>query len=137
MARKSEARSTPRSDARQAIAKAVEFAEAAAAEIGAGRWNAAGLQAIHSGIAAGDAALIASAGLRSVSQDHGRVVAMLDEQVPEFRAAQGRHLTGLLKMKNTVEYEQRLLTETEARQLVDHARKLLTWSKSVMDQHVG
>ncbi|MDO8964755.1 MAG: hypothetical protein Q7W30_09725 [Coriobacteriia bacterium] len=123
---------TPRGEARKALAKAVEFTEAARADIEAARWNAAGLAAVHSGIAAADAALIASAGVRSTSQDHGAVIPLLEAQIPEFKAEQRRQLGGLLKKKNQVAYEQRPLTEIEARTLVDHAGRLAQWATGVV-----
>jgi hypothetical protein len=113
------------------MAKAEQFAAAAVSELDASRWDAAGLTAIHAGIAAADAAFIASVGQRSSSQDHGAVVASL-ASVPEFAAMQRRQLAGLLKMKNAVAYEQRPLAETEARQLVDHARRLTRWAAEVV-----
>ena len=38
-------------------------------------------------------------------------------------------------MKNAVAYEQRLLSEIEARQLVDHAKRLLRWAEQVVESH--
>ena len=136
MSRPDQTRQTPRADAAGSMAKCLEFADASHSALADHRWDAAGLAAIHSGICAGDAALIASAGLRSASEDHGAVVALLDDQVPEFAAAQRRQLGGLLKMKNRVAYEQRLLTETEARQLADQARRLANWARRVVDAHM-
>ena len=125
-------RPVPEGEAVKAVAKAREFLAAAEASLAASRWNAAGLDAIHAGIAAGDAALIASAGKRSVSKDHYDVVGMLAEAEPAFLGPQQRQLTGLLKTKNSVAYEQRLLTEMDARRLFDHARRFLRWSASVV-----
>jgi hypothetical protein len=116
-------RQTPRTEADPAMTKCVEFADASRTALAGSHWNAAGLAAIHAGICAGDAALIASAGI--------------DDEVPEFTSSQRRHLAGLLKMKNHVAYEQRLLTETEARQLDDHARRLTLWAQRVVDAHVN
>lgn len=128
---------TPRGEARKAPSKAVEFIEAAQADTQAQRWNAAGLEAIHSGIAAADAALIASAGLRSTSQDHGAVVPLLEAQIPEFKAEQRRQLGGLLKKKNQVANEQRPLSEVEARTLVDHAARLARWATVLVRTQAG
>jgi hypothetical protein len=119
-----------------ALTKCLEFLTTAQDALGSGRWTSAGLTAIHAGIAAADAALVASAGLRSSSQDHGAAIAVLEQQVPEFTATQRRHLGGLLKMKNQVAYEQRLLTDVEARQLVDHAARLSRWSERVVAEHL-
>lgn len=136
MPRDDDTRTTPRSNARAALVKCLEFTASAQDALGAGKWNSAGLSAIHAGIAAADAALIASAGLRSASQDHGAVIAMLERQVPEFSATQRRQFAGLLKMKNQVAYEQRLLTDIEARQLVDQAARLARWATGVVDAHL-
>jgi hypothetical protein len=65
------------------------------------------------------------------------VITLLRLHVTEFSAAQHRHLLGLLQVKNAVAYEQRLLTETEARQLVDHARRLATWTERVVEKHAN
>jgi hypothetical protein len=127
----------PRSHATKSLAKCLEFADVAASSLATEMWNAAGLNAIHSGISAADAALIASAGLRSTSADHGAVTMLLESQVPEFLGTQRRQLLGLLQMKNRVAYEQRLVTENEARQLVDHARRLSKWAERVVKKHVA
>ena len=137
MPKNDDVRQTPRKDARAALDKCREFTNTAQTALEDDRWNAAGLNAIHAGIAAADAALIASAGLRSASQDHGSVVSLLEQQVPEFAATQRRQLSGLLKMKNQVAYEQRLLTHIEARQLVDHATRLTRWAEGVVKDHLA
>lgn len=136
MAKRSDVRITPRHDAVIALAKCREFTEAAQNELGACRWDSAGLSAIHAGIAAADAALIASAGVRSISRDHGAVLSLLEDQVPEYSAGQRRQLAGLIKMKNQVAYEQRMLEEIEARQLVDHATRLSQWAARVVAAHL-
>lgn len=40
-------------------------------------------------------------------------------------------------MKNAVAYEQRLLTEVEARKLVDHAVRFVGWAGEVVKKHSG
>ncbi|PKQ29335.1 MAG: hypothetical protein CVT60_05925 [Actinobacteria bacterium HGW-Actinobacteria-10] len=125
-------RVVPRSSARAAIAKAEEFLAAGESALGAAQWNACGLDAVHAGISAADAALAAAAGLRSVAADHGYVVHLLESNAPEFAAPQRRHMAGLLQMKNTVAYENRLISETEARQLLDHARRFVRWARRVV-----
>jgi len=137
MSRRTDTRPAPRSDAHKSLAKCEQFLEAARSSIEVERWDAAGLAAVHSGIAAADAALIASAGLRSASQDHGAAITLLDACAPEFEAAQRRQLGGLLKMKNQVAYEQLPLTEAESRQLVDHAARLAYWARRVVEDHTA
>ena len=132
MPRAHDVKATDRGEARNSLTKAQEMTSAATNELAAGHWDSAGLNAVHAGICAADAALIASAGVRSISQDHGAAVALLDERVPEFASTQRRQLGGLLKEKNVVAYEQRLLTETEARQLADQANRLTKWAATVV-----
>lgn len=137
MPTRADVRAVSRGEARGAIAKAEEFLGAAIRERDIGKWDSAGLNAIHAGIAAADAACIASAGVTSASRDHSAVIALLDVNAPEFAATQRRQLGGLLKMKNAVAYERRPLTEVESRQLVDHAQRLVAWARRVTDAHVG
>lgn len=125
-------RAVPREHARGALDKCLEFLATANVSLQSTRWNAASLNAIHSGISAADAVLIHVAAKRSIARDHGAVIDLLEsEPSGQFTATQRRQLTGLLKVKNQVAYEQRLLTETEARQLVDHATRLTKWATSV------
>ena len=129
-------RPAERGQARSYLAKALEFHETARVAVAADRWNAAGLSAIHAGLSAADAALVASAGLRSSSKDHGAAVALLRQLVPEAGAAQERQLTGLLAMKNTIAYEQRMLTQEEAKTLTTNAGRLVRWASGVVSSHL-
>jgi hypothetical protein len=137
MPRRSETRERPRGEATKYLAKGEEFATTASSALAAGSWNSAGLSAIHAGLSSADAALVASAGVRSISKDHNSVVLLLESRVPEFSAPQKRQLAGLLKMKNEVAYEERLLTEVEAHQLVDHASRLVRWARRVVRDHAS
>jgi hypothetical protein len=67
---------------------------------------------------------------------HRVKLALLAERVPDFTASQRRQLGGLLKVKNLAAYEQRLLTETEARQLADHANRLTKWAVGVVTEQL-
>ncbi len=115
-------------DSHVALKKAQQFLEAAQSELANERWDAAGLSAIHSGICAADAVLIRVAGLRSASQDHEHVSTMLLRSAPSFKGNPRTQLLSLLKMKNTVAYEQRLITQQEAVGLVTAATRLLSWA---------
>ena len=115
------------------LTKSEEFVGASEAAIAARRWNAAGLAAIHAGKSAADSVLAAVAGVRSRETDHAAVIALLDERVAAFKGANRRQLVGLLRSKNAVEYEDRLLTEVEAIQLVDQARRLYRWASLIVD----
>ncbi|MDO8950022.1 MAG: hypothetical protein Q8S43_04435 [Actinomycetota bacterium] len=123
-------------DARASFSKAREFVAAAHDDQNASRWNAAGLAAVHAGICAGDAITISVLGVRSTSPDHAAVIELLGG-VEAFGAPQRRQLVGLLSMKNAVAYEQRLLTKTEAKQLVDQAERFLAWAERATQGPLG
>jgi hypothetical protein len=137
MISRNDIRVVPRSYARGALLKAREFVEIADTAVSTSRWNGAGLASIHAGICAADAALIAAAGVRSASKDHGAVLELLRERVIEFSSIQQRQLAGLLQKKNSVAYDQRLVTDVEARQLFDQAQRLVAWARDVVDAHIG
>ena len=113
-----------------ALKKAHEFLFAAQSELVAERWNSAGLNAIHSGISAADARLIRDAGMRSAAQDHSVVVNLLEQNTRGFKGSPRTQILGLLKMKNIVAYDQRLITESESRRLVNAAERFLAWATS-------
>ena len=100
------------------------------------QWNSAGLAAVHAAISAADAAIVASSGRRSASKDHMEAVELMRSLVPEAAATQERQLTGLLSMKNTIEYEQRLVTPVEAKTLTEQAGRLVRWATTVVADHV-
>jgi HEPN domain-containing protein len=125
-----------RTEARTYLAKAQDFVETARLAVRDGRWDSAGLAAIHAGISAADAAIVASAGIRSTSRDHSAAVELMRTTVPEAAASQERQLSGLLGMKNTVEYEQRLVTEAEARSMLVQAQRLVAWAANVVSAHL-
>ena len=112
-----------------ALQKAQQFADAAHNEFANERWNSAGLNAIHCGISAADAALICAAGIRSTSQDHANVSSLLERNIASFKGNPRTQLVGLLGMKNAVAYEQRLISQSEASRLVTAADRFLTWSQ--------
>ena len=109
--------------------KGEEFLRAAVANIGDRRWNAAALSAIHAAIAGADAALVFAKGIRSTSQRHEDVVDLLRTAMPEV-APVLPHLRRVLAKKHLVEYESRLFSETEARELVRHAERFLAWIRT-------
>jgi hypothetical protein len=137
MPRREPTREVPKADARRSLRMAHELVETAEWALGSKRWHAAGLDAIHAGICGADAALIAIAGVRSVSQDHGAVVELLAAHSREFTATQRRQLTGLLKEKNNVAYEQRPLTDVEARRLVDQSRRFVKWAGVIVERQLS
>jgi HEPN domain-containing protein len=136
LSRSDDTRPVDQGEARKYLSKALDFNETARLALRDQRWNSAGLAAVHAGISAADAAIVASAGRRSSSKDHGAAVDLMRSAVPEAGASQERQLTGLLGMKNTIEYEQRLVAETEAQAMVEQAARLVRWAATVVTAHL-
>lgn len=136
MGRSDSTRPVDPGDARKYLAKAQEFIGTAKTARDTGQWNSAGLAAIHAGISAADAAIISSSGTRSASKDHSAAIGLLKTAVPESRASHARQLTGLLGMKNTIEYEERLVTQAEAQTLVEQSERLVRWAAGVVSTHL-
>lgn len=104
-------------------ARAEEFLAGAETEFVHGRWNATGLGAVHAAMSFADAVLSKLVGIRSREPDHTAVVAILEERVASFDTQARRQLMGLLRAKNAVEYEARVVTEIEATRMLGQARR--------------
>lgn len=113
------------------LEKAEEYLAAAQSALVHHQWNAASLGSVHAGISFADAVLAHAAGIRCRETDHGAIVSLLDERVAQFRGGSRRQLVGLLSNKNTVEYEDRPMTEVEARQMVDSAGRFGSWARGI------
>ena len=128
MPRQDKTRTATKADGAVALKMAQQFAAAARSELANERWNTAGLNAVHCGISAADAVLIHTAGIRSSSPEHAKVSNLLEKHVPTFKGSPRTQLVGLLGKKNTIAYEQRLLTQSEAQTLVTAANRFLAWT---------
>jgi HEPN domain-containing protein len=113
-----ETEAVPKAEAADYLAKAEEFQRGARRLLDAGDRNAAGVLAIHAGIAAADALTIHFLGLRSAGQRHLDVLALLSQTAHPRRAALQRQLNELLGEKKSVEYEGRLLSIGDAEKMV-------------------
>ncbi len=115
------------------LKKADEFFEIMQESLKKEKWNAAGLNAIHTGISANDALLTFHFGLRSISPKHDDAVklliSMMNRDDTEIKA---KHLRRLISVKNLVEYDGRLLSGREAESLAKHAERFLVWVRSLL-----
>jgi HEPN domain-containing protein len=131
MAKKRKTTSVSREEARAYLEKAMEFHSKAITTSIDESWNAAGLLAVHSAISAADSLLAFSTGLRSTAQDHKAVVNLMKKQDSGSAewATQANRLGQIVARKNVVEYEGRLISEKDARYLVQQAGRFLDWVK--------
>ena len=99
----------------------------------AGNWNGAGLAAVHSAISAGDALLVAKAGIRSSSKAHEDAADLIalhvaDPQVKE----QVRRLRRILEEKNLIEYVDKTYREADALELLKHTERFTAWVRGLL-----
>lgn len=108
----------------------VGMQEAAAAE----RWHLTALNGVHCVIAAADALLVYSAGLRSRSKNHNDVFTLLTQHIadPDRRRAL-RHGLSVLNLKSEIEYGARQLTPVQARNLVTHVERFYDWVRTKIE----
>jgi hypothetical protein len=102
--------------------KAQEYADAAAAEVDAGRHVAAASLAVHAGINAADAVSATRVGRRAAAEDHDQVLALLG-QAGRDGAELLRELRRLLPLKTTAEYEPDDIARSTASRAAERARR--------------
>lgn len=132
MTKKRKTRTVDKNQYRAFLAKARDFASMMDMSLEEGKWNSAGLQAVHTVISASDAVIVYYGGVRSIELDHREVVGLLHDIIGESASTAGRHVSMVIAKKNLVEYEGRLITQSEARDMVDHARRFLNWVNEMM-----
>lgn len=115
------------------LKKADEFFEIMQQSLKNEKWNATGLNAIHTGISANDALLTFHFGLRSVSPKHDDAVKLLISMMKrDDTEIKAKHLRRLISVKNLVEYDGGLLSRREAESLAKHAERFLVWVRSLL-----
>ena len=131
--RRSRVRPVARQGAPRLLEKAGEFYESMREAVRAGRWNTAGLTAIHCAISACDAVLVYYTEQRSASTDHQEVVYLLAslEKVPDVKQ-KAETLRKILHQKHLVEYEDRPLTANEAAELAKLTERFYHWAQHLV-----
>ena len=116
------------------LEKARESLEAARESLSARRWNAAATNAVHCGISATDALTVFMIGVRHAGERHQDAAALLQTlSLPRGNlSTRGRQLARLLAIKNTAEYEERLIREKEAAEAVRDAGRYLEWVENLL-----
>jgi len=134
MTKKRKTRAVAKSEYRDFLAKAKDFASMMDLSLEAGKWNSAGLQAVHAAISASDAVIVYYGGVRSLEVDHQEVVGLLHDIIGEAATTAGRHVSRVIAKKNLIEYERRAITQTDSREMVEHAKRFLEWVLGILPQ---
>jgi len=132
MTKKRKTKAVNKNQYRAFLAKAKDFAFMMDISLEEGKWNSAGLQAVHTVISASDAVIVYYGGVRSTEVDHREVVGLLQDIIGKDASARGRHVSMVIAKKNLVEYEERLISQTEARDMTEHAKRFLEWAIDIL-----
>jgi len=117
-----------RSKYRTYLKKAGEFYDIMFQAKERGKWNAAGLNAVHCAISSSDAMLVFYAGIRSTSDDHLAVIDLLSTSInlPDARS-KCENLRRILVKKSVIEYESRDFLQKEALEILKLTERFYTW----------
>jgi len=117
-----------RSKYRTYLKKACEFYDIMFQAKERGKWNAAGLNAVHCAISSSDAMLVFYAGIRSTSDDHLAVIDLLSTSIklPDIKS-KCETLRKILVKKSVIEYESRDFTQKEALEIVKLTERFYSW----------
>ena len=118
------------------LKKAEEFYETMKDALNNRRWNAASSNAIHAGISAADSVSVFIKGLRSSSEKHDDVEKILRDLNLDNKEINDKlvQIKGLLAIKNSVEYEEKLVNENMALTASKNAERLLKWAKEKLNK---
>ena len=133
VARRDRTRRVERAAAASYLKKATEFFESMNQALQAGRWNAAGLNAVHCAISACDAVLVYHTEQRSTSPAHEAAAYLLGSlpKVPDAKP-KAQTLQRILQGKHVIEYEDRSFTAQEAAELAKLTERFYRWAKEVV-----
>lgn len=115
------------------LVRAEECLSAAKQSCAQGHWNASSISAIHSGIASLDALCVYYLGQRHAGQNHEDAITLfknIQQLDREDINSIANRVIRILKMKNMAEYEERLVHQAEAQNILKDAERLLEAIKS-------
>jgi uncharacterized protein (UPF0332 family) len=113
------------------LKRAEECLSAAQHSFGIQAWNASTINAIHSCIAACDALCVYFLGKRHVGESHENAVNLLktikigDESIN----TNANRIIRILRIKNMAEYEERLVSKSDAEKVLKNCRRFLEYAK--------
>ena len=129
--KKSKTRDVPRERHATYRKKAREFLNAMETALNSGDWDAAGLNAVHCAISAADALTVYYGGVRSAGESHHDAVALLERHVKDEQIGpKAKTLAKIVSFKNLAAYEDREMTESEARDVVKITQRFFDWAQS-------
>lgn len=98
------------------------------------RWNSTAVNAIHCGISACGALTVFMTGTRHAGDRHEDAISLLETlEIPrDILTKKSRQLSSLLRIKTAAEYEERLISENDARQSMKDAERFFKWVEELL-----
>jgi len=95
------------------------------------RWHLTSLNGIHCVIAAADALLVHTAGLRCKGKNHLDVFTLIKQQVDDPDINQMlKHSISVVRRKTDIEYRAKRISEAEAHQLIKQVERFYEWVRA-------
>lgn len=116
------------------LIKSDEFFDAMNDSFAKRKFNATVLNAIHCAISAADALTVFYKGVRHASERHEDVISLLNTLGLPDMQKKNKQLLDLLRIKNSSEYEEKLMTETNALDSIKNAERFFTWIRSMLKE---
>ncbi len=114
------------------LIKAEEFFEVMNDSFAKQKFNATVVNAVHCAISAADSLTVFYKGVRHAGDRHEDVVAVLNTLGLQEINTKNRQLLDLLRIKNSAEYEEKLMTETNAASSIKNAERFFKWTKELL-----
>ena len=116
------------------LAKADEFFDMMNDSFAKRKFNPTVLNAIHCAINSADALTVFYKGVRHAGERHEDVVALLNTLGLPDMQSKNRQLLDLLRIKNSAEYEEKLMTETNALDSIKNAERFFKWVRDMLKE---
>ncbi len=116
------------------LKKADEFFEIMKESFAKRKFNATVLNAIHCAMSSADALTVFYNGVRHAGERHEDVVSLLTTLGLPDMQSKNRQLLDLLRIKNSAEYEEKLMTETNASDSIKNAERFYKWVKEMLNK---
>lgn len=114
------------------LIKADEFFDMMNESFAKRKFNAAVLNAVHCAMSAADALTVFYKGVRHAGERHEDVVALLNTLGLADMQSKNRQLLDLLRIKNSAEYEEKLMTEANALDSIKNAERFFKWVRNLL-----
>ncbi len=116
------------------LTKADEFFEAMNNSFAKRNFNATVLNSVHCAMTSADALTVFYKGVRHAGERHEDVISLLNTLGLPDMQNKNRQLLDLLRIKNSAEYEEKLMTETNASDSIKNAERFNKWVKGILNQ---